>query len=125
MQHEDVILFSSLGAIGVVSGCLAATLSRRSPEPFLWTALVAVGSASLLGLLVGMALMATHCLQTGTSFRYAVGAALGSCITLGVVVPVLSGVPALMVGLGLQWRLQRRQKHGHSPTRTSLPRGHQ
>ena len=107
MPREDIILFSSLGAIGVVCGILIAALVRRGPHPFLSTTIGAFVSATLLGLCGGMAGMTFHYLRTGHSFGHAIGGGLAASMTFAAVAPFVSGVPALLVGMVLQCLLQR------------------
>jgi hypothetical protein len=116
----DSILFLSLVALGGGCGVACAVAVSRSRMPFVFTALSAVPSADGLGLVGGMASMMVYDLSQGHSLEHSLGEGIASSPEFFVVAFFLSGLPALIAGMVLQWLLQR-WKHRRSEIPPPLP----
>lgn len=121
MESEDIRAIVVFGSVGVVCGVISAVCFRRSRRPYLSTSIGAFVMAIGVALVGAFILEAAHAvIKQGYSFGEALSFGLRAAFILAFVVPFVTGAPAAIAGLLVQWLLQfnRRKECGGQPPST-------
>jgi len=108
MEAADIKAFLIYGGIGAVCGLLIALFCRRSPQPFMWTAVISLAAAILAALAVIFVGETIHSMTSaGFSLGQALQSGLAAACLFGFVVAFVCGWSAALAGLAFQCILQR------------------
>jgi hypothetical protein len=109
METSDIKAFL-VGTIGVICGLIAAVAFRRSRRPFMWTLIISPVAATI-GCMATFAIWeGVRSINDGHPLGYAVHAGIGAAFLIGFAAPFVCGGPAALVGLALQFLLQRARR---------------
>ena len=121
METPDIKAFLFVSTIGVVCGLIVAVAFNRSRRPFVWTLIISPVAATI-GCMATFAIWeAVRSINDGHPLGYAVHAGIGAAFLIGFAAPFVCGGPAALVGLVLQFLLQRVRRVARADRPPPLP----